>query len=90
MIIQSPKRLKFDGDAVRSEAVERIGSADRLSQSRRHLLRSSLTFGGLSMLTGYVLDDSAKVNAALAKNFACERQRTGLAVRPEPPGADLP
>ena len=67
MIIQSPKRLNLDGDAVLSEAVDRIGSADRLSQSRRHFLRSSLTLGGLSMLTGCVLDDSASVNAALAK-----------------------
>jgi DMSO/TMAO reductase YedYZ molybdopterin-dependent catalytic subunit len=67
MIIQPPKRLNLDHDAVLSEAVDRISIANRLTQGRRNFLRSSLTLGGLSMLTGCVLDDSASVNAALGK-----------------------
>jgi len=67
MLIQPPKRLNLDRDAVLSDAVDRISSAHRLSQRRRHFLRASLTLGGLSMLTGCVLDDSASVNAALGK-----------------------
>ena len=67
MIIQQPQRLNLDRDAVLSEAVDRISIAHRLTQGRRSFLRSSLTLGGLSMLTGCVLDDSASVNAALGK-----------------------
>ena len=67
MIIQPPQRLNLDSDAVLSEAVDRISSANRLRPGRRNFLRSSLTLGGLSMLTGCVLDDSASVNAALGK-----------------------
>ncbi len=65
MMIQAPKRLNLDGDAVLREAVDRISSANRLTQSRRNFLRASLTLGGLSMLTGCMLDDSASVDAAL-------------------------
>jgi DMSO/TMAO reductase YedYZ molybdopterin-dependent catalytic subunit len=67
MIIQTPKRLDLDSDAVLSEAVDRISMAHRLPPSRRNFLRSSLTLGGLSMLTGCVLDDSASVTSALEK-----------------------
>jgi DMSO/TMAO reductase YedYZ molybdopterin-dependent catalytic subunit len=67
MIIRPPRRLNLDGDAVLSEAVERISIANRLTQGRRNFLRSSLTLGGLSMLTGCVLDDSASVTSALEK-----------------------
>ena len=67
MIIPQPPRLNLDGDAVLSEAVERISIAQRLPQGRRNFLRSSLTLGGLAMLTGCVLDDSASITSALEK-----------------------
>ena len=67
MIIQPPQRLNLDRDVVLSEAVDRISIANRLSQGRRNFLRSSLTLGGLSMLTGCVLDDSASITTALEK-----------------------
>jgi hypothetical protein len=34
MIIQTPKRLNLDSDAVLSEAVDRISIANRLTQGR--------------------------------------------------------
>ena len=67
MIIQPPQRLNLDRDVVLSEAVDRISIANRLSPGRRNFLRSSLTLGGLSMLTGCVLDDSASITTALEK-----------------------
>ena len=67
MIIHPPPRLNLDGDAVLDEAVDRISIAHRLSQDRRNFLRSSLTLGGLSMLTGCVLDKSEDVTAVLEK-----------------------
>ena len=67
MIIKTPRRLNFDGQAVLSEAVDRISHVSDLSSSRRLFLRGALTLGGLSMLTGCVLDDSATADAALAK-----------------------
>ena len=67
MIIKPPKRLNLDGDAVLKEAVDRISITNQLTQGRRNFLRSSLTLGGLSMLTGCMLDDSASVNTALSK-----------------------
>lgn len=67
MNIKQPLRLNLDGDAVLREAVERISHANQLSQGRRNFLRGSLTLGGLSMLTGCVLDDSASITTALEK-----------------------
>ncbi len=67
MIIQPPQRLNLDSGAVLSEAVDRISSANRLSPGRRNFLRSSFTLGGLSMLTGCVLDDNASITTALEK-----------------------
>ena len=67
MMIKTPQRLNIDSSTVLREAVDRISHANKLSAGRRHFLRASLTLGGLSMLTGCVLDDSASVNAALGK-----------------------
>ncbi len=67
MFIPTPKRLNLDGDAVLKEAVDRLSVAHRLPQGRRNFLRGALTLGGLSMLTGCVLDNSASVNTALEK-----------------------
>ncbi len=67
MIIKPPPRLNIDQAAVLDEAVSRIGHAHQLSRSRRNFLRSSLTLGGLSMLTGCMLDDSESVGNALAR-----------------------
>ena len=67
MTIKQPKRLALDGDAVLREAVDRISIANKLTQSRRNFLRGSLTLGGLSMLTGCVLDDINSVTTALTK-----------------------
>ena len=65
MIIKPPKRLNIDGNAVLGEAVDRIAVANKLTRARRNFLRGSLTLGGLSMLTGCMLDDNASVEAAL-------------------------
>ena len=67
MNIQTPRRLDLDGQAVLEEAIDRISHAQQLGSSRRGFLRSALSLGGLSMLTGCVLDNSASVNAALGK-----------------------
>jgi hypothetical protein len=68
MNIQRPRRLNhIDGDAVLKEAVDRIATAHKLSQARRNFLRGSLTLGGLSMLTGCMLDDSEAVSTALTR-----------------------
>ena len=67
MPIKTPRHLNFDGQAVLSEAVDRIGHASKLPDSRRQFLRGALTLGGLSMLTGCVLDNSATADAALTK-----------------------
>jgi DMSO/TMAO reductase YedYZ molybdopterin-dependent catalytic subunit len=71
MNIQKPQRFgpqgiaSFDAQAVLREATDRIASAQKLSTGRRNFLRGSLTLGGLSMLTGCVLDDIDSVNTAL-------------------------
>ena len=67
MIIPPPRRLGVDSRAVLDEAVSRIASVNRLSGQRRQFLRGALTLGGLSMLTGCVLDDSDSINTALGK-----------------------
>ena len=67
MMIKTPPRLNIDSSAILSEAIDRISHVNKISTARRHFLRASLTLGGLSMLTGCVLDDSASVNAALGK-----------------------
>jgi DMSO/TMAO reductase YedYZ molybdopterin-dependent catalytic subunit len=67
MNIKQPTRLNLDGDAILRESVERISHAGKLSPGRRNFLRGSLTLGGLSMLTGCVLDDSASITTALGK-----------------------
>jgi DMSO/TMAO reductase YedYZ molybdopterin-dependent catalytic subunit len=67
MTIKTPRRLNFDGQAVLAEAVDRISRAHNLPASRRSFLRGALSLGGLSMLTGCVLDDSATADVALGK-----------------------
>ncbi|MDI1238961.1 MAG: molybdopterin-binding protein [Polaromonas sp.] len=67
MIIQSPPRMDIDGAAVLDEATARIAHAHKLGSSRRNFLRASLTLGGLSMLTGCVLDDSEGISSALTR-----------------------
>ncbi|MEO7887669.1 MAG: molybdopterin-dependent oxidoreductase [Polaromonas sp.] len=67
MIIKPPSRMDIDSAAVLDEAVSRIAHARKLGTGRRNFLRTSLTLGGLSMLTGCTLDDSESVNAALSK-----------------------
>lgn len=67
MNIPTPRRLNLDGQAVLDEAIARISHAQQLGSNRRNFLRSALSLGGLSMLTGCVLDSSTSVNAALGK-----------------------
>lgn len=67
MIIKPPPRLHVDHAAVLDEAVSRISHANQLTRSRRNFLRSSLTLGGLSMLTGCMLDDSESIGNALSR-----------------------
>ena len=71
MLIQKPRRanpaLTLGSDAILREAVERIAHANKLTSQRRNFLRSTLTLGGLSMLTGCMLDDSASITSALTK-----------------------
>lgn len=67
MIIQPPPRMDIDGAAVLDEATARIAHAHKLGSSRRNFLRASLTLGGLSMLTGCVLDDSEGISTALTR-----------------------
>lgn len=67
MIIKPPPRMDIDSATVLDEAVARIAHTRKLSTARRNFLRTSLTLGGLSMLTGCMLDDSESVNTALGK-----------------------
>ena len=67
MIVKPPARTDIEGASVLDEAVGRIVHAGKLGASRRNFLRSSLTLGGLSMLTGCALDDSAGISAALGR-----------------------
>lgn len=67
MNIKTPRRLNVDCQAVLNEAVDRLSHAQNLGPARRSFLRSALTLGGLSMLTGCVLDDSASINTALGR-----------------------
>ena len=65
--MQHLQHLVSDGDAIMKEAADRISHANQLSTARRNFLRGSLTLGGLSMLTGCMLDDSASIGNALGK-----------------------
>ena len=67
MNIQTPARMDIDSAAVLDEAAARIARAHALGIGRRSFLRASLTLGGLSMLTGCALDDSAGIATALNK-----------------------
>jgi DMSO/TMAO reductase YedYZ molybdopterin-dependent catalytic subunit len=68
MKIKTPVRLSLDGNAVLSEAVERLAHANpAMDASRRNFLRRSLTLGGLSMLTGCTLIDEDSAEAALTR-----------------------
>ena len=67
MNIQTPARMDIDSAAVLDEAATRIARAHGLGIGRRSFLRASLTLGGLSMLTGCALDDSAGIATALNK-----------------------
>jgi DMSO/TMAO reductase YedYZ molybdopterin-dependent catalytic subunit len=59
MKIRTPSTLKIDSEAVLREAHSRL--------ARRGFLRSSLTLGGLAMLTGCTLVDDDSVEAALTQ-----------------------
>jgi DMSO/TMAO reductase YedYZ molybdopterin-dependent catalytic subunit len=65
MKIRQARRLDPDADAILREAADRIALANRLPADRRNFLRGALTLGGLSMLSGCMLDDSAGIEAAL-------------------------
>ena len=65
MMIRKARQLNLDRDAILQEAVDRIAVANKLTQSRRNFLRSSMSLGGLSMLTGCMLDNHTGVEAAL-------------------------
>jgi DMSO/TMAO reductase YedYZ molybdopterin-dependent catalytic subunit len=68
MSIQKPGRLPFDTDAVLREAHQRIATANpSLPLARRNFLRSALTLGGLSMLTGCTLIDEDSAEVALSR-----------------------
>ncbi|MFZ3219637.1 MAG: molybdopterin-binding protein [Rhodoferax sp.] len=68
MKIRTPMRLSLDRHAVINEAVERLAHANRaMTSSRRNFLRSSLSLGGLSLLTGCALVDESSVESALNK-----------------------
>jgi DMSO/TMAO reductase YedYZ molybdopterin-dependent catalytic subunit len=84
MKIQRPRRLNhIDGDAILREAVDRIATAHKLSLARRNFLRGSLTLGGLSMLTGCMLDDSESVNTALSRISRINDDVQGLLFDPK-------
>jgi DMSO/TMAO reductase YedYZ molybdopterin-dependent catalytic subunit len=59
MKIRRPSTLKIDSEAVLREARSRL--------ARRGFLRSSLTLGGLAMVTGCTLVDDDSVEAALTQ-----------------------
>ena len=82
MIIKPPPRMDIDSAAVLDEAVARIAHTRKLSTARRKFLRTSLTLGGLSMLTGCVLDDSESVNTALSKISRINDEVQGLLFDP--------
>lgn len=68
MKIPPPKRLSVDSQAILKEAAERLVHANpAMPSSRRRFLRSSLTLGGLSLLTGCTLVDEDSAEAALTK-----------------------
>lgn len=82
MIIKPPPRMDIDSAAVLDEAVARIAHTRKLGTARRNFLRTSLTLGGLSMLTGCMLDDSEGVNAALGKISRINDEVQGLLFDP--------
>ena len=82
MIIKPPPRMDIDSTAVLDEAVARIAHTRKLSTARRNFLRTSLTLGGLSMLTGCMLDDSESVNTALGKISRINDEVQGLLFDP--------
>jgi DMSO/TMAO reductase YedYZ molybdopterin-dependent catalytic subunit len=82
MIIKPPPRMDIDSAAVLDEAVARIAHTRKLSTARRNFLRTSLTLGGLSMLTGCMLDDSESVNTALSKISRINDEVQGLLFDP--------
>ena len=68
MKIKYAPRLPIDSEAVLKEAMSRISHANQITQpARRNFLRSSLTLGGLAMLTGCTLVDDASVDTALTR-----------------------
>ena len=68
MNIKTPARLSIDSQVVLKEAVDRLARANTsLTSSRRSFLRSSLTLGGLSLLTGCTLVDDSSVESALIR-----------------------
>lgn len=82
MIIKPPPRMDIDSAAVLDEAVARIAHTRKLGTARRDFLRTSLTLGGLSMLTGCMLDDSESVNTALSKISRINDEVQGLLFDP--------
>ena len=66
-MIRQARKINHATDAILQEAVDRISIANKLTAQRRNFLRGALTMGGLSMLTGCVLDDSEGITAALTK-----------------------
>lgn len=82
MIIKPPPRMDIDSAAVLDEAVARIAHTRKLGTARRNFLRTSLTLGGLSMLTGCMLDDSESVNTALSKISRINDEVQGLLFDP--------
>ena len=62
MIKKSPRKLALDGDAVVKEAVRRLQQP-----ARRLFLRSTLTLGGLSLLSGCAIVDEDSAEHALMK-----------------------
>lgn len=82
MIIKPPPRMDIDSAAVLDEAVARIAHTRKLGTARRNFLRTSLTLGGLSMLTGCMLDDSESVNTALGKISRINDEVQGLLFDP--------
>ena len=62
MTKKSPRMTAFDGDAVVKEALRRLDQP-----ARRLFLRSSLTLGGLSLLTGCAIVDEDSAEHALMK-----------------------
>ena len=68
MKITPPKRLSIDSHAALQDAADRLVHANpTLSPSRRSFLRSSLSLGGLSLLTGCTLVDESSVESALMR-----------------------